>query len=281
VKVSLLTDAPKHNLALMKLSAWHKASGDDILLNMPLWKADISYASVLFKKNKKMFRANAYGGPAFNGARLNKSVDIIMPDYDLYGLDFSLGYTWSYCPRKCGFCKVPEQHNPKIHYSIWNFHNPEFKKICLLNNNTFSDPQWKETFEEIWDAGLTVIDENGYDIRLLDDEKADALHKTKWATPIHFAWDYIDDETKIIRGLKLLEKHKLKSTRNGVYVLIGYRSTMEEDIHRCQVIDDYGLTPYPMPFVKTAYTKAFKRFINLHYYRKYKTIKEAWSDYRR
>jgi len=28
MKISLLTDAPKHNLALMKLSTWHKHAGD-------------------------------------------------------------------------------------------------------------------------------------------------------------------------------------------------------------------------------------------------------------
>ena len=44
------------------------------------------------------------------------------------------------------------------------------------DNNTFSDPQWHDTFEEIWDAKLTVKDENGYDLRLLDEEKAVSGH---------------------------------------------------------------------------------------------------------
>jgi len=114
---------------------------------------------------------------------------------------------------------------------------------------------------------------------LIDDEKADALHRTKWATPLHFAWDRMDDETLIVEGLKALSRNKLRSTSNGVYVLIGYNTTEAEDIHRCQIIDSYGLTPYPMPYVKNSYTKKFKRFINLHYYRKYKTITEAWACY--
>ena len=33
MKVNLLTDAPKHNLALMRISAYHKAQGDDVKLN--------------------------------------------------------------------------------------------------------------------------------------------------------------------------------------------------------------------------------------------------------
>ena len=155
------------------------------------------------------------------------------------------------------------------------------RAICLLNNNTFSDPQWRETFEEIWEASLTVIDENGYDLRLMDDEKAEALHRTKWATPLHFAFDHMKDESGVRNGLKLLEKHKLRTTSNGVYVLIGFNTSEREDIHRCQIINDHGLTPYPMPYKKTKKLMRFKRFINLHYYRKYPTIEKAWKDYKK
>ena len=278
MKISLLTDAPKHNLALMQLSAYHKLVGNDVTLNMPIIPADYTYASILFERNKKNFNADEYGGPAFDGGDLNI---YLKPDYDLYPHnDFSLGYTFRGCHRKCEFCKVHKIEDDFKHYSIWDFHDSKFKKICLLNNNTFFDKQWRETFEEIWDADLTVIDENGYDLRLLNHEKAYALHRTRWATPLHFAWDNIKDEDKIIAGLKLLEKYHLRSTSNGVYVLIGFNTTEEEDLHRCQIIDDYGLTPYPMPFKKTKELMKFKRFINLHYYRKYKTIKEAWEDYR-
>jgi len=281
MKVSLLTDAPKHNLALMKLSAYHKAEGDEILFNMPLFKADYTYASVLFKRNLKLFFADEFGGPAFNGSKLTGDVERMMPDYSLFGKDYSLGYTYRPCFNTCGFCKVPQMDHPDIdHHSIWEFHDPRFKKICILNNNTFQDPKWDETFEEIWDADLTVIDENGYDLRLLDDEKADALYKTKFNGGLHFAWDRMVDEPLVRLGLETLGRHKLRSTSNMVYVLIGYNTTEDEDIYRCQIINDFGLVPYPMPFVRNDYTRSFKRFINLYYYRKYKTIKEAWDNYR-
>jgi len=272
MKISLLSDAPKHNLALMKISAWHKADGDKVTLNMPLFKADYTYASVLYGRNTKRFIADEYGGPAFDNSCLSGDVERMQPDYSLYPLDFSIGYTFRPCFNSCGICKVPKMNHPDVrHHSIFEFHNPKFKKICLLNNNTFQDQQWKETFREIWHADLSVIDENGYDIRLLDDEKADALHRTKWATPLHFAWDRMVDEPLVIEGLNLIS--------NGVYVLIGYDTTPEEDLHRCQIINNYGLTPYPMPYIKNSYTKRFKRFINLHFYRQYKTIEKAWREY--
>lgn len=269
MKVGLLTDAPKHNLALMKLSAYHKACGNEVLFNLSIFKADYTYASVLFEKNKKLYLADEYGGPAFNGNRLNI---YLKPDYDLYPHnDFSLGYTFRGCYRNCEFCKVPKIEDDFNHYSIWDFHYPKFKKICLLNNNTFFDKQWRETFEEIWDADLTVM-EHGYDLRLIDEEKAEALRKTKHEKQIHYAWDRMKDEKEILRGLEIAPK-------GMVYVLIGFDTTEEEDLHRCQKIHDAGFDPYIMPFNQTKSERDFQRFINLRFYRKYKTIQKAWREY--
>lgn len=278
MRLNLLTDAPKHNLALMKLSAYHKANGDSILLNSPVFPADYTYASILFKRNRKAWVADHYGGPAFGGSKLPDEIERMKPDYDLFGRDYSLGYTFRPCFNSCGFCKVPKMDHPDVeHHSIWEFHDPKFKKTCILNNNTFQDSRWKETFEEIWDAGLTVIDENGYDLRLLDDEKAAALKKTKFCGYIHFAWDRVQDEALIVNGLKILNKFKL---RGHVYVLIGYDTTIDMDLYRCQILVDYGQDPYIMPFKNTDSNMRFKRFFDSFMWRKYKTIKAAWASYR-
>jgi hypothetical protein len=289
MKISLLTDAPKHNLALMKLSAWHKKQGNTVLLNMPLFPSDISYASILFEKNARIFNADTFGGPAFSNSVLPSKIEMMKPDYSLFthekrrnrwigeqvvGIDYSLGYTFRPCFRGCGFCKVGTMKHPDTrHHSIWEFHDTTFKKICLLNNNTFMDKQWGDTFEEIWDEDLTIIDENGYDLRLIDEEKADALKRTKFQGRIHYAWDRMQDEKKILEGLKIAPK-------GTVYVLIGYDTTQEEDIYRCQKIVDYGFDPYIMPFNQTEEEKRFKRFIDTFMWRKYKTIKKAWMSYK-
>ena len=280
MKISLLTDAPKHNLALMKISAWHKKQGDEVLLNMPLFPADYTYASILFEKNRKLFIADEYGGPAYDRVCLPKPICDVFPDYTLFSSNFfSLGYTFRPCYRQCSFCKVGDVLHPDtIHHSIWEFHDPKFDKICLLNNNTFFDKQWKETFEEIWDANLMVIDENGYDLRLLDDEKADALKKTRFVNKLHFAWDRMKDEYRILQGLELLKKHKINNTH--IYVLVGFDTTVDEDFHRCQKLIDYGHDPYVMPYNQSKEEKNFKRFIDSFMWRKYKTLEDAWKDWR-
>jgi len=67
----------------------HKLRGDDVLLNMPLWPADKTYASVLFNKNKGRFRVDEFGGPAFlsDGATLPDEIEFCFPDYPhIHGL---------------------------------------------------------------------------------------------------------------------------------------------------------------------------------------------------
>jgi hypothetical protein len=214
-----------------------------------------------------------------------------MPDYSLFKTDYSLGYSFRPCYRNCSFCKVGSIEgndftgngqvvgwHDQAHHSIWEFHDSKFSKICLLNNNTFLDKRWKETFEEIWDANLTVIDENGYDLRLIDDEKSAALKRTKFQGKLHFAWDRMKDEREIVSGLECLKRHKVKGS---VYVLVEYDTTEAENIHRCQVLKEFGFDFYIMPYGGTQYGKAFKRFADSFMWRKFKMVGEAWKEYKR
>jgi len=252
LKVNLLTDAKRHNLALMKLSAFWKQQGAEVKLNEALEPCGVSYGSWLWGQ---LYPTDFAGGPGCDpGKRLasvvgGDGIDDIMPDYNLYpNLDYSVGITWEWCPRACPFCRVPAQDPPRVHRSISVFHNPRFQKICLLNNNTFSDPDWRQTFEEIWEADLEVVDQNGYDLRLIDEEKALALKRTRFYDRLYFAWDRMEDEVDIRRGLGIIREVR-PSPKMRVYVLVGYpagRPIDETDIYRCQVIADHGIDPFVM-----------------------------------
>jgi len=280
MKINLVTDAKYHNLALMKISSFYKAYRNEVYLN-GVGKFDRTIGSWLFDFSAKV-PCDYEGGPGVDPAKRLDGAQNQCPDYSLFNLEYSLGYTWECCPRKCDFCVVPQMNLPKEHKSIYTFHQPRFDTICLLNNNTFSDPDWKKTFEEIWDADLTVKDEQGYDVRLLDDEKALALKRTKFVNNrLHFAWDLMEDEAKVLEGFEILKEHKLNQHDTVVYVLVGFNTTDEEDFHRLQKIDDFHMSPYVMPYDhKDRHLYALKRFIDLRKYRSYPTIKEAWEAYR-
>jgi len=275
MKISLITDAPKHNLALMKLSAYHKKQGDEVKLNMPLWPADYRYGSYIFENGIRFGDQERGGIGTHRKVELPEEIEKLKPDYSLFNLDHSLGYTFRDCYRKCPFCKVPLLPRDATHHSIWEFHEKKFDTIELLNNNTFFDVYWEHTFGEIYKAKLRIID-NGMDLRLLDDKKAWWIKRLRWKNQPKFAWDQMKDEKKIIEGLKLIKKHKINAM---IYVLMGFDTTMEQNIYRCQKIHDFGCDPFPMLYKPTKEIRALRRMIYLRYYRKYKTIGEAWEDY--
>ncbi len=277
MKISLLTDAPKHNLALMKISTYHKKAGVEIKLNMPLWPADYTYASYIFE-NGIRFGAQEKGGIGVDPKiQLGEEIEKLKPDYSLFNLDHSLGYTFRDCYRKCPFCKVSLLSQNLLHYSIWEFHEERFDTIELLNNNTFFDTLWEYTFKEIYEAKLKII-EHGMDLRLLDDYKVWWIKRLKWKNEPKFAWDQMRDEKKIIEGMKLLQKYKIEAM---IYVLMGFNTSFEYDLYRCEIINSMGSKPFPMLYQPTKELRRFRRMIYLRYYTKYKSIKEAWKDYKK
>lgn len=86
-------DGKQVNLALMKLSAWHKAQGDAVALN-EFTPADVDhvYVSVLFDKNRaaaaqlaNRFPSISFGGTGWDLTTvLPPQVEAMQPDYDLY-----------------------------------------------------------------------------------------------------------------------------------------------------------------------------------------------------
>ncbi len=273
MKIGLLApDSKRPNLALMKISAYEKERGNEVFLNFPLQKVGYTYASLLYSWTLDPI-ANLIGGSKYPEICLPPEIDKCFPDYSLYPqIDYSLGYTYKACPRKCWFCIVPKQLQDKNHYSIWTFHNPKFKKICLLNNNTLADPRWRETFQEIWDADLKIRDENGYDLRLITEESANYISKTKFETYIHCAWDLPKDEEKILSGINFLLKAKAKKLM--CYVLIGH-TTHKENLYRVLSLKALKILPFVMPLNKfDFYQRRFARWINRRYYEFIR-----WEDY--
>lgn len=139
--INLLTDAPKHNHALMKISTYHKQRGDDVYLNFPLMPANLTYCSVLFDYNLPLYNGDYVGGPAtvLRGLRggtlvgiLGASIESCRPDYSLFKTDYSLGYSFRPCFRNCSFCKVAFiEYEDTSHHSIWEFHDSKFTKIAV------------------------------------------------------------------------------------------------------------------------------------------------------
>ena len=120
------------------------------------------------------------------------------------------------------------------------------------------------------------VDIQGIDVRELTAEKCEALNRLRcWKNKqFKIAWDNPkDDMTGRLCGM--LEH--IKPYRIMCYVLIGYSSTEEQDLHRVNTLRNLSIDPFVMPYdKKDLYQKAFARWVNI------KSIfkKVKWEDYR-
>lgn len=260
MKVLLVqVDGKLPNLALMKLSSWHKSQGDEVGFNVN--NPDKVYVSVVFKKNRENAKGIPrlypdaevfFGGPGYDlDIELPEEVEFSVPDYSIYPkMDFSMGFTTRGCIRNCYFCIVPEKEGP---LTIWqhpmDFHNPAFRTIMLLDNNWLADKEWfLETSQWILDKGLKVW-EHGMDIRLLDKDIVSRLAQLKWAKPLHFAYDSDDLAEPVERGIKLLNDGGV-DVRSKVRVLVymddSSQSEFDSVLNRCRRLKKWGATPLVM-----------------------------------
>lgn len=238
------------NLALMKLSAWHKKRGDETSLNFPLKGNDVTYASCVFSwhRPKELSPITQYGGSGLGdyGIVLSLEQEHIMPDYELYPtMDYSMGYTSRGCIRDCKFCKVRiKEGYIQAWAEVREFYNPMFKLLLLLDNNFLAAPNWKETFQDLIRLRVLTDFNQGLDIRCLDDEKVYYLEQVK-VEKYRFAFDDIAYEKQVRVGLDLLLGAGISKRKLSFYVLVGFKKD-DGAIERMKLLQSYGVDVYPM-----------------------------------
>ncbi len=285
----LLVDADSKkgfpNLVLMKLSAWYKHRGYSIDLikgvpsTAPLEQYDKVFISCIFHQNKEQVLdyASQFDNVDVGGSgvdyhlSLDDDIEHIMPDYNLYAIDFSLGFTSRGCIRNCGFCVVPEKEGMiRNNASITEFLHPLHTKVVLLDNNFQASPNWRENIDFIVEHNLKVNFNQGLDIRLLDFEFAEQLSYTNYYNwtfkrrALHFAFDDMRYEKEVWAGIDILETAGIKLKDVLFYVLIGYNTTEKEDLYRIDSLYERGVHPYVMPY--NQHKSKLTRWVNRLYY---------------
>jgi hypothetical protein len=307
VKYLIHADGALPNLALMRLGMYFRARGEEVSLvrgpgKRQLWDPPGEvFGSSIFRFSEKTRRALEaewgtiqWGG---TGVRLESSLaeldpavdwEAIAPDYSLYPEEErSLGFTQRGCRLKCSFCVVPKKEGaPKSVRTIGEIWRGEGypKKIVLLDNDFFGQPEWRARVEEIRGGGFKVCLTQGINIRQVDAEAAAALasveyRDNKFATrTLYTAWDNLGDERPFRRGVELLEAAGIPAKHLRVYMLIGFArgESWEQILHRFNALVSLGCEPYPMVYDQTrGDLKAFQRWAVTGLYRSC-----AWKDYR-
>lgn len=277
-------DSKITNPALMKISALYKGKGAEVELRkvrrrsigLPHPRPDRVFVSCVFSWNRqtalkigRMFPKShvSVGGYGVNDVQLPDNIEHIMPDYDLYGIDYSIGFTSRGCPRKCPWCIVWKKEGKiRDHAPITEFLHKDHDKVVLLDNNLLAAPSWKKTLQFLIDHDIKVSFNQGLDIRLVNEENAAMLADVKFYNLhftrkyIYFAFDLPSIEKEVRRGVEILDKAGVKSTYQVFYMLTNFNTTFEEDRHRFEVLRELGVIPFVMLYDKKNASQQAKDF---------------------
>ena len=266
-------DSKLPNLALMQISAYHKSKGDTVGFDVS--DPDFVYISCIFTRNAAQARGIASMYPEAVVSLGGTGVDIhkklpteyekIFPDYSLYPrMNYSLGYTTRGCVRSCPFCVVPEKEGKLQRWQhIRDFHDRTHKKVVVLDNNVYADREWFfENTDYVLDNNLSFNAVQGMDIRLLTEEIAERLKQLRIFGNLHFAFDNIQDEAKVLKGIEILQAAGFDTSRIFFYVLTGFNSTFEEDVYRVNFLRSHNCGAFVMQYQKSSESKRLARYVN-------------------
>jgi hypothetical protein len=260
MKIGLI-DVDGHNfpnLALMKISAWHKAKGDSVEWLFPMSHYDKVYMAKVFDFTpdfETIINANEIiiGGTGYDlQNKLPDEIEHIYPDYSLYNIkNTAYGYLTRGCPRGCGFCIVGKKEglkSCKVADLLEFWHGQ--KEIKLLDPNLLACKEYIELLQQLIDSKAWIDFTQGLDIRLVDDEVIHYISRMK-IKMLHFAWDMMKNSEQIIKNLRIFKtKTGIDYRQAKVYVLTNYNTTFEEDLYRIYKLKELGYDPYVMIYDK-------------------------------
>ena len=261
-----LVDVDGHNfpnLALMKLSAWHKAKGDCVEWYQPLFsRPDKVYASKVFTftPDYTYFPADIpveKGGTGYRDYTkvLPPEIDATAPDYSIYPeTDYAIGFLSRGCIRRCHWCVVPKKEGAIKQYSDIEMVAQGRKKVVLMDNNFLANDTdfVREQLEKSVKMKLLIDFNQGLDARLVNDQNAQWLAKCHWLTAngnngyIRFACDTAGMIPHVKRAISMLRK----AGYCGQYFIYFLAQEVDESIERIrQVLEiDHKINPFVMPF---------------------------------
>lgn len=260
------------NLALMKLSAYHKGRGDRVVKFNPKQVSlyDKVMASCIFTYAEIKYHYDEGGGAGIDLDKvLPDEIEHICPDYNLYRCKESYGFLTRGCIRNCDFCIVPKKEGKiRAHAKISEF--LRHKHCILMDNNVIAHPHGIQQMEKISRLNIYVDFNQGIDCRLIDTQIATLLNKIGWIRYIRISCDSQAQKKPAVRALERLRA--VGHTRK-VYVNILVTEDIEDALDRVETLRPLVVSPYAMCYrsidgkvVPTKRQKRFARWVNVKHF---------------
>jgi hypothetical protein len=283
-------DSKKPNLALMKLSAAHKALGDCVEWYDPLFsRCEVVYASKIFSYTPDyphMPAGTIKGGPGYTRTERDLTTGPhtthfahTCPDYGLYGIAYSVGYLTRGCPNRCAWCIVPrEEGRIRADADLDEFVRHE--RVVLLDNNVLAHPHGISQIQKMSAMRLKVDFTQGLDAKLIDRPMAELLAGLRWWKPLKLACDTQAGKQPLQKAVEILRRANVTPKRYGVQMIVW--PDIDEALDRAEFLRALNLDPFAQAFrpmgssaEPTRAQRDFARWVN--HKATFKKVK--WSAY--
>lgn len=246
------------NLALMKLSARHKALGDAVEFVNFGNRYDVVYKSKVFTftpddERKIETGLLVRGGTGYDfSSRLPEDVEHLCPDYGLYMFrkwadgDTALGYTTRGCINRCPWCVVPLKEGALApHADIDEFMGGK-RSLVLLDNNILAHPWGLEQIVKIADRRIPVDFNQGLDFRQFTPEVVALLKRVKYRRFLRISCDTASALDGAVGAIERLSSAGVRPYRVFVYCLV--QGDLTEAERRVAALARTGATVFAMPY---------------------------------
>ena len=209
------------NLALMKLSAWHKSEGDSV-----------EFADAMFGSYDRVYMSKVF---------------TFTPDYSLYGVTEAYGFLTRGCPNHCPWCIVPHKEGSIRPASPIREFIGNKRRAVLLDNNVLASDFGLEQIEEIVRMGIAVDFNQGLDARRACDDPyiLDLLSRVKWIRHIRFACDTRAQIEPVLKCIRELEQRGVNRHRFFVYCLV---KEIDDALFRLNIFREMHINPFAQPY---------------------------------
>lgn len=281
------------NIACGKIYGYHKLCGDEVIYPWNYEKVDRLYVSMIFTSTRPTIqrllplwehRASEIliGGTGWDDySKQPYSITQLPPEieavphypwtYEMYDIDYGIGFTTRGCHVGCSFCVVPKKEGLQEYRetTVADLINPRGKHLILMNNNSLAHKDFFQDITEIRERGLSIHWDQANDITLVTPAVAAALASVNYRgfdgkrKQLFFAFDQmikkkIDPETGatvtydmmqvVPEKVRLLQEYGIPPRHLIFYMLIGFNTSEEQDLDRVNCLKSLGCEIYPMLF---------------------------------
>lgn len=276
MKIGLI-DVDSHNghpnLALMRLSAYHKSWGD----NVEWWNGfehyDRVYMSKVFTFTPDMDHVIdadeiIRGGTGYKDyGSLPPEIEATYPDYSIYPkFKSAIGFLTRGCIRNCPWCIVPRKEGKIRPAATWReIKRPDSREIVFLDNNVLACDHGLQQIEEMGGERIWVDFNQGLDARLITPEVAKLLARLHWIRFVRMSCDTEAMIPCVVEAAGRMRNAGISQHRFWCYVLV---RDVDEALRTVLQLDAWDIECFAQPYrdydggEPTEEQKDFARYVN-------------------